>query len=270
MSEKSRDERLSAEYSAKTVADALKRASEELGVPVERLDYEVVKEGRHSLLGLVRTGEAIVRVWSPAPPTQALEPLEVQPKRAEAPAPASAVHLDEGDADFAGATPNTKGNPPDLEKVACDVVTTLLDKMEVLGAVEVMERGGQVDTATNEVSPLVLNVVGDDLGALIGRRGETLRDLQFIARLIMSRKLGVWPNVVLDVENYKAKRVTALQALAVRMAEQVRQTGRPMVLEPMPAHERRIVHLALRDSPDVYTESTGVDEERKVQILPKR
>jgi len=141
--------------------------------------------------------------------------------------------------------------------------------MGILAAVEVVDRGGQVDPAANEVSPLALNIVGDDLGGLIGRRGETLRDLQFVARLIVSRRLGAWPNFILDVEGYKARRVNALRALALRMAEQVRQTGRPAVLEPMPAHERRIIHLALRDDPAVYTESTGEGEERKVQILPK-
>ncbi|MBC7315541.1 MAG: single-stranded DNA-binding protein, partial [Chloroflexi bacterium] len=93
--------------------------------------------------------------------------------------------------------------------------------------------------------------------------------LQFIVRLILSRRLGVWPNIVVDVEGYKAKRVQALQALARRMADQVRQTRQMVVLEPMPAHERRIVHLALRDDPDVYTESTGEGENRKVQIIPK-
>ena len=97
---------------------------------------------------------------------------------------------------------------------------------------------------SNEISPLVLNLVGDDLGMLIGRRGETLRDLQFIARLIISRRLGVWPNVVIDVENYKTKRITALESLARRMADQVRNTRKPVALEPMPASERRIIHLA--------------------------
>jgi spoIIIJ-associated protein len=160
-------------------------------------------------------------------------------------------------------------NPPELERVASEVVSTLLDKMEVLSAVEVSDRGGQLDPESGEVSPLVLNVVGDDLGALIGRRGETLRDLQFIVRLIVSRKLGVWPNVVVDVEGYREKRTVALQALATRMADQVRRTRQAATLEPMPAHERRIVHLALRDDPDVYTESTGQDDSRKVQILPK-
>ena len=116
---------------------------------------------------------------------------------------------------------------------------------------------------------MALNIVGDDLGMLIGRRGETLRDLQFIARLIISRKLGVWPNLVVDVEGYKARREVTLRSLAQRMSDQVRRTGSPVTLEPMPAHERRIVHLTLRDDTNVYTESVGEGERRKVQILPK-
>jgi len=160
-------------------------------------------------------------------------------------------------------------SPAELERITSEVVSTLLDKMGILAAVEVVERGG-VDPATNESLPLMLNIVGDDLSALIGRRGETLGDLQFITRLIVSRKVGGWPNIVVDVEGYKSKRVDILQALARRMADQVRKTKRAIVLEPMPAHERRVIHLALRDDPDVYTESTGEDEQRKVQILPKR
>jgi len=141
--------------------------------------------------------------------------------------------------------------------------------MGALAAVEVVDRGGHVDATSGEVSPLILNVVGDDLGFLIGRRGETLRSLQFMTRLIVSRKLGVWPNLVVDVEGYKARREESLRALAHRVADQVRQSGQAMALEPMPANERRIVHLALRDDPDVYTESTGKEDHRKVQIIPR-
>jgi spoIIIJ-associated protein len=161
-------------------------------------------------------------------------------------------------------------NPPELEDQALDVLNTLLDKMALLAAVEVVDEGGQRDAASQEVTPLVLNIVGDELGPLIGRRGETLRDLQFVLRLILSRRLGVWPNVVLDVEGYKAHRIESLRALARRMADQVRETGRMVVLEPMPAHERRIIHITLRGDKGVYTESTGEDERRKVQILPKK
>ena len=258
MDEKSNGARRSAEYSAKSVAEALTRAAEDLGVAPEKLEYEVIKDSSHSILGLVRTGEAVIRVWLPP------EPVEVK----AAPQILDEEKVEEEEMGL-GVPKSLKGNPPELEKVACDVVSTLLDKMGILAAVEVVDRGGQVDPAANEVSPLALNIVGDDLGGLIGRRGETLRDLQFVARLIVSRRLGAWPNFILDVEGYKARRVNALRALALRMAEQVRQTGRPAVLEPMPAHERRIIHLALRDDPAVYTESTGEGEERKVQILPK-
>jgi spoIIIJ-associated protein len=271
MEGKSRDAKASVEYSAKTLGDALKRASDDLQLTVEELEYEVLKDTTHSILGFVRTGEILIRVWSPV----ALSKLEVsaapEVEVAEAPAPvaepAPLAETPEEEAEYAVSM--AKGNPPELEKVSQDVLATLLDKMGILAAVEVVDHGGQVDAASNEVSPLILNLVGDDLGMLIGRRGETLRDLQFIARLIISRRLGVWPNVVVDVENYKTKRVTALQALARRIADQVRQTRKPVALEPMPASERRIIHLALRDDPDVYTESTGQDEARKVQILPK-
>jgi spoIIIJ-associated protein len=139
--------------------------------------------------------------------------------------------------------------------------------MDIIAAIELVDSGGVVNEEMEEVSPLVLNIVGDDLGILIGRRGETLRDLQFIARLIINRQLGVWPNLVVDVEGYKARRAESLSALALRMADQVRRSGHTVVLEPMPAHERRIIHLTLRDAPDVYTESTGEYEHRKVQIF---
>jgi len=254
----------SAEFTAKTLEEALKQASQELGLPVEALEYEVVRDTTRTILGLVRRGEVTVRVmWEAA--------------AAEQPSPStehvlSALAMEEGEeaeeipALAKGTVPQ---NPPELEETAIEVISTLLDKMGIYAAVEVVDSGGKVDPQTNEVSPLCLNIIGDDLGMLIGRRGETLRNLQFIVRLILSRRLGVWPNLVLDVEGYKAKRVQALQALARRMADQVRQTRQMVVLEPMPAHERRIVHLALRDDPDVYTESTGEGENRKVQIIPK-
>jgi spoIIIJ-associated protein len=264
MDEKSRDARQSAEYSARTVADALKRAAEEFGVSSEELDYEIVKDSSHSILGFVRTGEVVIRVHPPVRGPEGTETQIPEPEAPEIEEPEEEVPLT-----VTKVASTSKGNAPDLERISCDVVATLLDKMGILAAVEVVDRGGATDPITKEVAPLLLNIVGDDLGMLIGRRGETLRDLQFITRLIVSRKVGAWPNVVLDVEGYKTKRVDTLQALAQRMAEQVRKTKHAIVLEPMPAHERRIIHLALRDDPDVYTESTGEDEERKVQIFPK-
>ena len=259
MDERSRDARQSVEYSARTVDEALRGAAEALGVPIAEVEYEVVKDSSHALLGLLRTGQAIIRVWPPTTGEDKVVPTAKVVQTAEP----------EKKAEPEALPAILERNPPELEREACEVLSALLDKMGLLAAVEVVDHGGEVDQDSEEVSPLRLNVVGDDLGILVGRRGETLRDLQFISRLILSRKLGVWPNLVVDVEGYKDRRAHVLGSLASRMADRVRQTGLPMALEPMPAYERRIIHLTLRDDPDVYTQSTGEGDARKVQILPK-
>lgn len=113
------------------------------------------------------------------------------------------------------------------------------------------------------------NVVGDDLGILIGRRGSTLYSLQFIAYLIVSHRLRTHVPINVDVEGYKDRRYESLNSLAARMAESVMATGKPVAMEPMPANERRIIHLALRDHPGVITQSLGFGDERKVTIRKK-
>jgi len=146
------------------------------------------------------------------------------------------------------------------------VLQKLLDYMGVPGRVskEPLALKGQGGAPST-----VLNITGDDLGLLIGRRGETLRDLQFLTSLIVSRNSQHWPGLSVDVEHYKARREKSLIDLARRMADRVRTTAQAQPLEPMPPYERRIVHLALRDDPDVRTESSGQDDKRKVVIYPK-
>ncbi len=150
-----------------------------------------------------------------------------------------------------------------VEEITLDVLRKLLHYMGVQAQVVVREPD------QDETSAIVLDVTGDNLGILIGRQGETLRDLQYIARLIVSRKLQRWVNLVVDVGGYKRRRERILTQLAGRMAERVVAEGRPVALEPMPAHERRIVHIALRGHESVRTESTGEGRRRKVVILPK-
>ena len=119
------------------------------------------------------------------------------------------------------------------------------------------------------ISSIGLNIEGEDLGILIGRRGQTLASLQYIVRLILGNQTQARLPIVIDVEGYKRRRCEGLRALAERLAEQVKLKGAPFTMEPMPAFERRIIHLALAEHPDVTTESTGVGETRKVVILPK-
>lgn len=120
-----------------------------------------------------------------------------------------------------------------------------------------------------ENPPYLLNIEGSDVTSLIGRRGETLSSLQYITRLIASRRLGHRANIVVDAGSYKVRRSQKLRELALRMADQAVKESRTVVLEPMPPHERRMIHMALRSRDDVFTKSTGDGDSRKVTIVPK-
>lgn len=160
-----------------------------------------------------------------------------------------------------------KPTAEDVAAVGQEVVQTLVDWMGLDAGVEV----GPVsrDAAQNGFGAY-LNVVGDDLGILIGRRGETLSALQFVTNLIVGKRLRRSAKVQVDVEGYRVRREQTLQGLAQRMAARVQETGLPITLEAMPASERRIVHLALADHPFVSTASHGEGDQRRVVISPKR
>jgi spoIIIJ-associated protein len=115
----------------------------------------------------------------------------------------------------------------------------------------------------------ILEIRGNDLGVLIGTRGETLNAIQYLMRLMVGHKLRQRADFVIDVEGYRQRREQALARLAERMADKVIKRGRPVSLEPMPPHERRIIHVTLRDYDEVTTHSVGEGKRRKVRILPK-
>ena len=116
----------------------------------------------------------------------------------------------------------------------------------------------------------VIDITGDDSGLLIGRRGETLRALQFLVNLVVNRNLpDETVRVFLDIERYRERRYNALHEMALKVADKVASTGRAVSLEAMPAAERRVVHMALADHPRVSTESSGIGESRKVTITLK-
>lgn len=151
-------------------------------------------------------------------------------------------------------------------RLARQSLEELLAKMKI--AASVRASWGAPDEAGEDPS-LLLDVLGDDLGALIGRKGETLAALQYIARLMISKQLNTSVNLMVDVEGYRQRREQQLRRMAQRMAEQALQRQRTLTLEPMPANERRIIHLELRDHPAVRTESVGEGDRRKVTIIPK-
>jgi spoIIIJ-associated protein len=141
---------------------------------------------------------------------------------------------------------------------AKSVLEELLRLMAVPGTVEI--------AMGSETSKL--NVTGEDLGVLIGRRGEKLASLQHLVNLIVAKREGQWNRIAVDVENYRGRREDQLRDVADRAAKRVIQSGKIIQLEPMPALERRIVHLALVENPKVRTQSVGVEPNRRIVVLP--
>ena len=221
------------EISAKTVDEATEQALEEMGATREQVRITVLSEGKSGGLFGIGAEDARVRVE------------RLAPEEAAAAMPLAA----------------------DVSRVAIETLQTLLKMLEVEGNVveaNYPDEGGEPNTA-----PVAFNIEGDDLGILIGRRGLTLAALQYILRLMVGHQTKTWVPIILDAEGYKERRHEALRALALRMAEHVKTRGAPFTLEPMPAYERRIVHLTLADHPAVFTESIGEGESRKVVIRPK-
>ena len=152
--------------------------------------------------------------------------------------------------------------PPDAVVATTDILQSLISLMDVSAAITL------VHAEREDVGGPVFDIDGDDSGLLIGRRGDTLRALQFLVSFIASRRLGDRVNLFVDVSGYQERRYETLRSLAQRNARRVASSGREITLEPMPPNERRIVHMALADDPDVNTVSDGVDDGRRVVIEP--
>ena len=121
----------------------------------------------------------------------------------------------------------------------------------------------------HEANELSINLIGDDMGIIIGKRGETLDSLQYLTSLVVNRGEGSYVKVTLDTENYREKRFEALKTLALRIADKVTKTGRRHIFEPMNPYERRVLHAALQSHEAVTTYSIGEDPNRKVVVALK-
>ncbi len=151
-------------------------------------------------------------------------------------------------------------------RIAFETIKNLLEKMNI--DAKVVTR--IVDPEDDRDRSIVLaDITGKDLSILIGRKSDTLNSLQYISSLILCNEMGEWIPLTVDVQGYRSRRERQLRQLARRIADQVVQTGRKQVLEPMPANERRIIHLELRYHPFVTTESTGDEPNRRATIFLK-
>ncbi|MBO8127863.1 MAG: protein jag [Peptococcaceae bacterium] len=147
----------------------------------------------------------------------------------------------------------------------CDDVSLLV--REIVSAMGV---AADIKVENEEENRLYVRLEGEDAGVLIGRRGETLNALQYLVNLSINRKREERYRVIIDVEGYRKKREETLQRLALKLADKVRRRGRSIVLEPMNAHERRVIHTTLRSRNDIYTFSEGEEPYRKIVIAPRK
>ena len=234
-------ERTTLEIIAPSVDEAVARAVEQLGVSRDMLEVDVLDEGSKGFLGF---GSRQVRV------RLTMKSVDEAPQAENT----------------SQAEPATAPGDDHLLEFTAQTTRELLGKMKINA--RVTTRYAEAD-ADGEV-PVLVDVRGDDLSVLIGRRAETLNALQYILALIVSKEAGHWVQVIVDVEGYRARRERQLRQLARRMAEQALRTGKRQILEPMSAAERRIVHLELRNHPDVESESIGEEPNRKVTIVLKK
>lgn len=246
------------EVIAPTIDEAVSKGLQDLGLPLEAVDVEILDEGSRGFLGLGGRQARVRLTVRAAPGDEAQSAPAAAPAPApsrEAPAPTSPT-----------IAPHAQEPEDEVLQVARETVSELLEKMRVHA--EVTTRYGETEDPKQR-PPVVVDIHGRDLSILIGRRAETLNALQYITRLIVSKELGRSVLLVVDVEGYRERRERQLRRLARRMAEQAISTGRRQMLEPMPANERRIVHMELRDNPNVTTESVGEEPRRKVTIIPQ-
>jgi spoIIIJ-associated protein len=246
------------EIIAPSVEEAVARGAAELGLPEDQLEVEVLDEGSRGVLG-VGSRQARVRLKIRGARSQPPQPEPQTVLRMDIPAdqstPSESSAFDDVDVD-----------DQEVPEITQAIVEELLTRMGVDGLVK--SHWGEPD-APGKVRPLLVDIHGDDLSLLIGRRGETLSALQYVTRLIVGKELHKPVAIVIDVEGYRARREETLRRLARRMAEQAIDRQRTMSLEPMPANERRIIHLELKENPKVTTESVGEGNHRKVTIIPQ-
>ncbi len=232
-----KNNRATLEVIAQTVDEAIEKGLTDLGLPREAVEITILDEGGSGLLG-IGSRQARVRIS-----VQPEEEIETQGTSQE-------ISLEEKD---------------ETLKLVEEIISELLEKMNL--EAKVSARYGE-KSDNLPFDPVLVDITGNDLSILIGRRAKTLNALQYIARLIIGKELEHGIPLSIDVEGYRDRREKQVRQLARRVAEQVADTGREQALEPMPANERRFAHLELQDEVQVYTESVGVEPHRKVVIYP--
>ncbi len=233
------------EFKGKTKSDAITEACRHFSIPSDRLDYEVVDEGKAGFLGM-GARPAVVKARVKEQREDVIEPVVT----AETPVTASAAVEAEKTVDI------------DVEAVSKKFLADVFAAMGI--AVEISA------TYNDPQKSLEVELSGDEMGVLIGKRGQTLDSLQYLISLVVNKGTGEYIRVKVDTENYRQRRRETLENLAKNIAYKVKRTRRPVSLEPMNPYERRIIHSALQNDKYVTTHSEGDEPFRRVVVTPKR
>ena len=257
----------SVEQTGRTVEDAVKTALKLLGTTREEVEVEVLSQETRGLLGILGYSEAKVRVTlKHAPP----EPAPAEPAAGEEAeeeddfGPMEVSEAAMGLEPSAPAEPHEVEDPSPLALRARDILTRILAEMDM---------GARVEITEEEEDAVYLTIRdGEDLGLLIGKRGQTLAALQLLVAMISNRPLPLEARkrLILDAADYRARRERALISMARQAADRAKRSGREVPLEALNPRERRIVHVTLADDSGVTTRSEGEEPDRFVVVVPKR
>lgn len=271
------NEEKSLDVSARTVDEAVEQGLAQLGLSRDQVDIEIITEGKRGVFGL-GSEEAQIRLTPKSQrPVESPQEADVPSPEPTADTPAAQTAAPKPDTVSAPAQPSEQDTSAeetteseqeeDVPQLAKRFLSDLLRLMGVEAEIVIREDSDLVEDGERPIP--VLDITGKDLGILIGRRSETLRALQYMVRLMVSKQMRSWQPIIVDVESYRVRRRRSLRQMAETMAERAVTTRKKVVLEAMPAYERRIVHITLKDHPKVFTKSVGSDDNRKVTIIPK-
>ena len=268
--------------SAKTVDDAITEALIQLGVTSDRLEYEVIEKGSAGFLGIGMKQAVIEARRKPEPKEEKVEepvveePVKAEPKKVETVQPQKAAAEKKADepqkAAFEKAVEKEVKEEVKKETKLVEVQPQTIEAVEdfLKNTMKAMDMEVELKTEIDQDGALCVDMSGEHMGILIGKRGQTLDSLQYLANRVANKHQEGYVRVKLDTENYRARREETLRHLAKNIAYRVKRTRKPVSLEPMNPYERRIIHSALQSDPYVMTHSEGEEPFRKVVITLKK
>lgn len=270
--------------SAKTLDDAITEALIQLGVTSDRLEYNVIEKGSAGFLG-IGMKQAVIEAWKKEEKAEEpeIEDFKEAVKEEISSIMEEPVKKEESVKEKKESPKQVKDKPAKMpkekkeepvkeEQVLAKVEEQTIKAVEqfLKDTLKAMDMDVEITSSIDEDGALYVDMKGEHMGILIGKRGQTLDSLQYLANRVANKHQAGYVRVKLDTENYRARREETLKHLAKNIAHKVKRNRRPVVLEPMNPYERRIIHSALQSDPYVTTHSEGEDPYRKVVVTLKR